>query len=132
MSHWQELIAAAQRVCDIEESGTPEAGVRAAIGRLRTAVATTRRRREDTSLTVFSGVGMESGVPFVELAGPELPITLPAASALELGHSLARAAESADLEAALVAELRAMQLGAETIGGLLAALRRRRSPEFEP
>lgn len=132
MSHWQELIAAAQRVCDLEQSGVGEAGIRAAIGRLRTAVATTRNRRgEHTSITVFSGVGMETGAGFVELSGPELPVTLPAATALELAHNLARAAESADLEAALVAELRALQLDPQTIGGLLAALRRRRSPEFE-
>jgi hypothetical protein len=126
MSRFQELIAAAQRVCELESQAATTVAIMAAIGRLRTAVAGVKHRGEET-FSVFSGVGTTTGAGFVELSGPELPATLPAAAAAEIGHNLIEAAATATTEAALLAELRAMDLGDAQIGGLLSAMRARRA-----
>lgn len=125
MSRFQELIAAATRVCELEEQGAPAPGIMAAIGRLRSAVAGVRHRGEAT-LTTFSGVSMQTGTGFVELAGIELPATIPAETAAEIGQSLIAAAATAETEAALLAELRAMDVELEQIGQLLGRMRARR------
>jgi hypothetical protein len=125
MSRFQELIAAALRVCELDDQGAPPVAISAAVGRLRTAVANVRQPGEQT-LGVFSGVGMRTGEGFVELSGPELPITLPAAAAAEIGLHLIEASAAAETEAALLAELRAMDLEDAQVGALLAAMRKRR------
>lgn len=108
MSRFQELIAAAQRVCELDETKNQQA-VLVAIARLRAAVNNVRARGDKT-FTVFSGVGMQTGAGFVELSGPALPLTLPAAAAAEIGRNLIEAAATAETEAALLAELRAVGL----------------------
>ena len=124
MSRFQELIAAALRVCEAMDAGNSRVQLKAPIARLRTAVANVRQRGEEF-FEVFSGVGMQ-GAAFVELSGPALPATLPAAAAAEIGRNLVAAAAVAETEAALLAELRAVGLENEQIGGLLSAMRRRR------
>lgn len=126
MSRFQELIVAAQRVCELEAEGAPSAATRAAIDRLRSAVANVRRRGDGT-ITVFSGVSMQTRAGFVELGGPELPATMPAAAAAEIGRNLIEAAASAETEAALFVELEALGLRLEQIGAVLGAMRRRRA-----
>lgn len=128
MSRFQELIAAATRVCELEEQRAPAPGIMAAIGRLRTAVANVKRRGDET-FTTFSGVGMATGEGFVELAGPALPLTIRAAEAAQLGRNLIEAAATADTEAALIGELREVGLEPEQLAGLLAGMRRRRNSE---
>lgn len=124
MSRFQELIAAAQRVSELEADGAKAPAIKAAIGRLRTAVNNVKYRPAEI-FTVFSGVGMK-GEGFVELSGLDLPATMPARAASEIGHNLIEAAATAETEAALLAELREMGLENQQIGGLLSAMRRRR------
>lgn len=127
MSRFQELIAAAQRVCELEAEGASPVAIKAAIGRLRTAVGNVvRRRTEDESVSVFAGVSMQTGGGFVELSGLELPATIPAAAAGEIGRNLIAAAATAETEATLVAELQEAGVEMEQIGALLAGMRRRR------
>jgi hypothetical protein len=128
MSRFQELIAAAMRVCELDDQGAPPVALSAAVGRLRTAMNTARQPGEQ-SIGVFSGVGMKTGEGFVELSGSELPATLPAAAAAQLGLHLVEAAATAQTEAALLAELRAMDIDTAQIGALLAAMRKRRDKE---
>ena len=126
MSRFQELIAAAQRVAELDAKDAPAVAIKAATGRLRSAVNAVHARGEET-FTVFSGVSRKTSEGFVELAGPELPATLPAAAAAEIGRNLIEAAATAETEAALLAELRGLDLQDAQIGALLARMRERRN-----
>lgn len=127
MSHWQTLIVAAQAVCDAEQDrSTPGSGLRLTIARLRTALAGVRRQGDTLTFTTFSGVSLQRGGGFVEFSGPALPTTMAAAQARALGLSLLEAAAAAEHDAIVVAEMQAIGLPMEQIGGLLQALRARR------
>lgn len=126
-SQWQLLIAAAQRVCDLVAENAPGSGLRMAIGQLRTAVGAVHQANQPTTFDAWSGVGLETGRPFVELGGPPLPMTMGADDARRLAYSILDAAAAAEHDALLVAELRAHDAPLEVIAGMLAALRERRA-----
>lgn len=124
MSRFQAVILAAERAVERNVGG---GNVRQALNNLADALRAFKAARAGGGVfEVQAGVNYKTGAAFVEVAGPELPITMPAADARALGLNILEGAVHAEYEALVIAQLKEIGLSLEECGAFLASLRARR------